>query len=203
MLRIQKSSALRARPLIVRQALAALFMASIFALFGAPPKAEAATIDLTGDVWDVEGFDEGGNVWDGSTLFFETQTANGENYDLTGYFDWVGAGPLCPSGCSGRELFTGTLFSDFSLELNGGSLIDPVGIVLGAYSASALDGQTIINGIWGPLNTPVVPGEWTASRGAVSEVPLPAALPLFLAGLAGLGFVRGRKQKLPPNFNTK
>ncbi|MBI1365645.1 MAG: VPLPA-CTERM sorting domain-containing protein, partial [Alphaproteobacteria bacterium] len=26
-------------------------------------------------------------------------------------------------------------------------------------------------------------------------VPLPAALPLFLAGLAGLGFARGRKRQ--------
>lgn len=170
-------------------------MASMFVLFGAPPKAEAATIDLTGGVWNVEGFDDFGNVWDGSALVFETQVFNGTDYDLTGYFDWVGAGPSCPIGCSGRELFTGTLFSDFSLELNGFDLIDPVGIVTASFSAIALDDLTIVNGIWGALNQPVIPGEWTASRvGAPSEVPLPAALPMFLAGLAGFGFVRGRNR---------
>ncbi|PQA87907.1 hypothetical protein CW354_06055 [Marinicaulis flavus] len=35
---------------------------------------------------------------------------------------------------------------------------------------------------------------FTAVVGDVSDVPLPAAFPLFLAGLGGLGFLRGRKK---------
>ncbi|MBB5517350.1 hypothetical protein [Amphiplicatus metriothermophilus] len=192
----RKSSAARARPLIVHQALAVLFMASIVVLFGAPARAEAATIDLTGDAWSVEGFDDFGNVWDGSTLVIETQDFNGTDYELTGYFDWVGVGPSCPAGCSGRELFTGTLFGDLNLELNGFDLIDPVGIVTASYSAFAFDELTIVNGVWGPLHTPVIPGEWSASRaGAPSEIPLPGAAALFasvLAGAFGWGAVRRR-----------
>lgn len=145
--------------------------------------ASAATIQLTGAPWDLEGFDNGGNVFGGTTLVFETQVLNGTDYDLTGYIDWVGAGPQCPVGCTGRELFTGKLFSDSSLELNGFEVIDPVQIVASSYSAIALDSLTIVDGIWGPLNDPVIPGEWSASR---AVVPLPAALPMFLSGLAGI-----------------
>jgi hypothetical protein len=41
--------------------------------------------------------------------------------------------------------------------------------------------------------------EWKLSaltvRAVVSDVPLPAALPLFIAGLAGFGFAARRKQR--------
>lgn len=94
-----------ARPACAGRALAAACLMSTLAFVAAAPEAEAATIDLTGDVWNVEGFDDFGNVWNGSTLVFESQVLNenGEDYDLTGYFDWVGAGPLCPSADRHRQ----------------------------------------------------------------------------------------------------
>lgn len=160
-------------------------------LFAAPLKAEAATIDLTGDVWNVEGVDIGGNDHGDSTLFFETQTDNGDgSYALTGYFDWIVAGPSCPFGCSGRELFTGTLFNDLSFELTGFEYVDltPIGgLILGFYTAFVTpNGLNIVDGAWdGATQVGIPADDWTARRAGVSEVPLPAAAPLFLSVLAG------------------
>jgi len=149
---------------------------------------------ITGGVWNVTGVDQGGGTWDESTLVFETQelNANGVDYDLTGYFDWVGS-----SGSSGRELFTGSLFSDLQLNLSGVSLVDSVGIVLGSYSALVVNASTITDGLWSGLGQPAIPGEWAASRSdTVPAVPISAPGTLVLLslglGLAFIGLVRRR-----------
>ena len=151
-------------------------------------------VPITGGVWNVTGFDAGGTTWDESTLVFETQelNANGVDYDLAGYFDWVGS-----NGSSGRENFTGSLFSDLQLNLSGVSLIDPVGIILGSYSAQVVNTSTIANGQWSGLGQPAIPGEWAATRSeTVPAVPIsaPGTLVLLSLGLvlAVIGLVRRR-----------
>ena len=50
-------------------------------------KARAGTIiNLTQGQWEVTGSDT--SNWNGSDLVFETQVANGADFDITGYFDW-------------------------------------------------------------------------------------------------------------------
>ena len=94
----------------------------------------AATIDLTNAEWNITGSDDGGGLWDGSTIHFESQVSNNQNYDLTGYFDWIGSGNQ--TGSFGRENFTGTLFSDNRIQIIGFEIEPPAqGIVFAAYSA--------------------------------------------------------------------
>ena len=147
-----------------------------------------ANASLTTAPWTVTGDDDGGGIW-GETLVFETQVANGLDYDLTGYFYWVGSGNQ--TGAFGRENFTGTLFSDNTIELTGFEIVAPsIGIVLGIYSGmlSASDTE-IVNGLWGPVGTGI-PGSWSA----VQTVPVPAAAWLFGGGLLGLIGVARRKK---------
>jgi len=106
---------------------------------------------------------------------------NGVDYDLTGYFYWVGSGNQ--TGAFGRENFTGTLFSDNTIELTGFELVAPTnGIVLGIYSGLlSSSGIEIINGRWGPVGTGIS-GSWSA----IQTVPVPAAIWLFASGIFGL-----------------
>jgi hypothetical protein len=204
-LEIQKITTMGAGLIGAGQALAAACLLSVATAFGASSKAEAATVDLTGDVWDVEGVDIAGNDHGDSTLFFETQTDNGDgSYALSGYFDWIVAGPSCPVGCSGRELFTGALFNDLSFELTGFEYVDltPIGsLILGFYTAFVTpDGLNIVGGAWdGATQVGIPADDWSASRAGVSEVPLPAAAPLFLSVLAGaFGWNAARRRSAGP-----
>jgi hypothetical protein len=161
-----------------------LCTALIFVISGS---ANAIT-DLTGDTWDVTG-DDGVWTWDGSTLVFTSQIPSGADFDIEGYFDWIGSG-----GQSGRELFSGTYLSDDTLFLSGYQLINASSIILANYAALVTpDGNTII-GDWdsGVVPGSGVPGDFMAVRSSV--VPIPAAVWLFGSGLLGLvGIARKKK----------
>ena len=146
-----------------------------------------AITDLTGDTWDVTGADST-YTWDGSTLVFTSQIPNGIDFDIDGYFDWVGSG-----GQYGRELFNGTYFSDDTLSFSGYQLINSFGILLGNYVAAvSIDGNTI-TGDWdsGVVPGSGIPGDFMAVRN--SAVPIPAAAWLFGSGLLGLIGIARRK----------
>lgn len=159
--------------------------AVLFSLISMPVYAITA---LTGDTWDVTG-DDGTYIWDGSTLVFTTQTPSGADFNIAGYFDWVGSG-----GQSGRELFSGTYFSDDTLLFTGNQLINPVSILLGNYAASVSPDGNTITGDWdsGVVPGSGIPGDFMAVRS--SAVPLPAAVWLFGSGLLGLVGVARRKK---------
>ncbi len=70
--------------------------------------------DATNGTWDVSASDDSGLTWDDSTLNFQSQTLDGSDFLLEGYFDWKGS-----NGAFGRENFTGVLFSDNTIELSG------------------------------------------------------------------------------------
>ena len=136
----------------------------------------SANAALTNGYWDVTASGDG-STWNESVLIFTLQVPDGDNFILNGYFDWVGSGG---SNSFGRENFTGTLFSDLSLQLTGFE-IDPGqpwdGIGLGVYTAELTpDFTQIINGSW----------DVTSTLSAVQVVPLPAAVWLFGSGLIGL-----------------
>lgn len=133
--------------------------------------------------WALTGSDDAGGYW-GETLIFETQVSNGADFDLTGFFYWVGSGSA--TGAFGRENFTGTLFSDNTLQLNGVEVVSPSSFIIrGIYSGVlSASGTEILNGRWGPLGPDGagIPGSWSA----VQAVPIPAAAWLFSSGLIGL-----------------
>lgn len=158
--------------------------AVLFCLFSMPAY---AITDLTGDTWDVTG-DDGTYTWDLSTLVFTSQIPSGADFNIQGYFDWVGSG-----GQYGRELFSGTYFSDDTLSFSGYQLINSFGILLGNYVAAvSIDGNTI-TGDWdsGVVPGSGIPGDFMAVRN--SAVPIPAAVWLFGSGLLGLIGVARRK----------
>lgn len=144
---------------------------------------------LTGDVWDVTGLEDSGFSVDGSTLVFTDQTLLGSgDYALNGYFDWVGSG-----GQFGREYFSGTYFTDDTLNVTGHTQEDASGLVLATYFAAvAPDGLSMV-GTWdgSGVPNPVTPGQWQATR-SPAAVPLPAALPMLLLGLGGIAALRRR-----------
>ena len=137
-----------------------------------PMESEANTVDLTSGYWLVTGHDS--FVYDGSKLYFQSQMPNGDDYLLNGYFDWIST----DGGHYGREVIQGTLFSDFSLHLNGIQILPPAsGIGLANYEAEVkADGSEIINGIWYSPS-----GVWSAKH-----VPIPGAIWLLCTGLVGL-----------------
>ncbi len=92
-----------------------------------------------------------------------------------------------PAGFYNTILFdffdpTGTAFSDGSI---------PAGLQLSDFVAATISLRTFI---FDGINIPVVAtaNYRITQLGGVSDVPLPAALPLFLVGLAGLGAARRR-----------
>ena len=142
--------------------------------------AAPVSVDMTSGIWTITGSDIAGNNWSGSTINFETQVADNNDWLLSGYFEWV-----C-GNCSafGRENFTGTLFEDRTMHMEGNEIVQPAsGIIPGIYDAElALSNNDIVNGEWGgPVGIPS--NMWTASRAAV---PIPAAVWLFGSGLLGL-----------------
>lgn len=157
-----------------------LYLFSVITLLSFTNMAMASLVTAP---WVLTGDDDAGGIW-GETLTFETQISNGDNFDLTGFFNWVGSGRA--AGAFGRENFTGTLFSDNTLQLNGIEIIPPSSrIIRGVYSGVLSEsGTEILNGRWGALGPDGagIPGSWSA----VQTVPIPAAIWLFGSGLLGL-----------------
>ncbi len=135
-----------------------------------------AQVDMTTPNWVVTGRDS--SNWNGSLLYFTTQTPTANGWALTGYADWISFG-----NNRGRELFNGTLGNDLVLRFQGFQLINPIGITTGNYVANVtLDGNNIINGSW----TGGSAGVWSAVR-----VPTPGAAAVL--GLGGLLAARRRR----------
>jgi len=148
----------------------------------------AISIDLTQPKWTVDGFDTAS--WIGSELFFTSQTADGVNYFLEGYFDWRSNGVY-----RGTELFTGTLFNDMTLRLDGYKLINPINIQSFVYLGElTADGKSIVNGTWGPTGSGS--GTWSASVVPSHSVYEPNTLWLFIAGFIVYVVFKGRNRGL-------
>ena len=123
-------------------------------------KAEAATlVNLTQGQWEVTGFDI--INWNGSDLIFETQTPNGSDFDIAGYFDWYSNGTY-----RGRELFAGTYTANGFLNFTGFQLVDPIFIQLANYQAEVLSPSQIGNGTWSALG---ISGVWSATNSTVTS----------------------------------
>ena len=146
--------------------------------FGFLNFAAASNVNLQGE-WDVY---SASDIYDysGSLLVFDTQVANGLDYDITGYFDWYRNGNYV-----GTELFSGIFFEDNTLQFAGYQLINPNSISLANYSGLVTeDGNSIVNGIWWPPQ-----GTWEATR----AVPLPASIWFLSSVVIGLFCIRKRK----------
>lgn len=159
-------------------------------------KARAGTIiNLTQGQWEVTGFDIAN--WNGSDLVFETQVANGADFDITGYFDWYSN-----TTYRGRELFSGTYTSNGFLDFSGFQLINPISIQLANYQAEVLSPSQIGNGTWRATG---ISGTWTATNPtAIIEPNLPptatvpepsSVLSLGIVALAGTILKRRTKFK--------
>ena len=160
-----------------------------FICFNQANAAIPAGFDATDGTWIISATDTSGLTWDGSTLNFESQVANGDDFSLEGYFFWEGS-----NGSFGRENFTGTLFSDNSIELSGFEIVAPASsIVTANYFALLADsGTEIINGSWDGSGIPS--DDWSAVL-QVAPVPVPAAVWLFGSGLIGLIGMRKKSSK--------
>ena len=71
-------------------------------------------VDMTFSTWVISATDNSGLSWDGSTITFESQVADGDVWNLGGIFQWIGS-----NGASGGEKFSGTLEPDRSVRLRG------------------------------------------------------------------------------------
>lgn len=148
--------------------------------------------DLTSGLWDVEALGFSGNEWNDTSLIFLSQSPNGSDFDVTGYFDWIRTNNTDPDNPGlGRETFTGTLFADRSLQLlstgaepipglggptfNGGSEY---------FATLSSNGSLILDGTWvSPGGT--VNGNWSATR-----IPEPTSVGLLGLALTVLAFRR-------------
>lgn len=146
---------------------------SLICFFG--PKEAAA--DLNAGYWQISGSDNRGVSWNGSKLHFLTDSPNGGNHSLSGYFEWTS-----DRGEFGRENFAGTLFSNNHLSLDGTAIVQPAsGIITAHYEADLTPlGTQLINGSW----TNGIPGVWSA---VLVPVPEPENYAMLLAGLGLLG----------------
>ncbi|MCG8429423.1 MAG: hypothetical protein MI754_18895 [Chromatiales bacterium] len=122
-----------------------------------PAHAIPPGFDATKGTWLISGRDSAGTAWDGSTIHFESQTADGNDLTVKGYFNWVGS-----NGSYGRENFTGTLYADGNIHLTGFEIVQPASsLALGDYVA-VLDatGTQLNNGAWGGSGIPS--NDWSA-----------------------------------------
>ena len=127
--------------------------------------------DLTRRTWNVTGVGNSGNIWDGSTIVFTSQTEDGSGgFDLAGYFDWISTN----SSGVGRETFTGKLNGDGLLELYheglepipglGGPNTDPSDY----FARLSVDGTEFIDGTWVATGTSAIRGTWGAQISSIA-----------------------------------
>ena len=146
----------------------------------------SSTPNLPANIWTITGNDDAGNIWDGSTITFEEQSAIVDGFHVAGYFNWADN-----HGHFGRENFSGTLFSSNHLTVSGYEIVSPAsGLGLGIYDADVtIDGTHMINGTWIGPGTPS--HNWSAVQ---SPVPEPSIYVLLLAGLVIVGLqMKNRK----------
>lgn len=153
---------------MLRKRIMAYIVGLMFLIATSFVSAAPIAVDMTLGIWTITGADIAGNDWSGSTINFETQIANNNDWLVSGYFDWV-----C-TNCApfGRENFAGTLFEDRTIHVEGTEIVQPAsGIILGIYDAElGLSNNDLFNGRWGG---PGIPSNmWSASR---TVVPIPAA----------------------------
>ncbi len=111
----------------------------------------ANTIDLTSGYWAVSA-----GHWTGSKLVIQTQTQQGSDFKVTGYFDWIKSGSFV-----GREILEGTFFNDFSLHLVGKYKSGEISLCI--YNAHVnVEGTEIIGGTWTRTSGGSVAGTWSA-----------------------------------------
>ena len=178
-------------------------LAAAVAAFGlsAPASAAPVTWDLVDVAFEDGGTASGTFTYDADTNLYSAinivttagSIQGGAEYDLLpSLFAFsatrFGAVPVPSPGLSGLTIFSITLAS--ALTNAGGS----VAILTGKDSAEGLCTNfncSIFNGFGGGARNFV---SGYVSTEAASEVPLPAALPMFLAGLAGVGALRRKKR---------
>jgi hypothetical protein len=147
--------------------------------------------NLTAGSWNISAIDQANINWGGSTLTFERQVAQGSDYQVGGYFNWTGN-----NGAFGRENFSGTLFANNRLTLQGSAIVPPAsGIVTSSYEAQlSANGTSLINGRWGGIGA--IPSDnWSAVQSvAPRSTPEPQAEMAVMVGLPFL-FVAARKRR--------
>jgi hypothetical protein len=171
-------------------------------LYLAPSIALADPPNLTAGIWNVNAIDQRGTNWGGSTLTFESQVAQGANYQVGGYFNW-----LANNGSFGRENFLGTLFANNHLTVQGTAIVPPSNrIVIGTYDADlSASGLSLLNGRWDgiPGGSAVVASDnWSAIQSITprstaephTEVALIIGLPLL--------FAAARKRQVSRSLNS-
>ena len=105
------------------------------------------------------------------------------------------------------------LFPDFDV-INNGGVVTKAGLPPGRSPTNVYDIPTSVDGSevtgvrWDagindcePVNACANPGQWTVTA-RFAPIPLPAALPLFATGLAGLGLLGWRRKKKAAPLNA-
>ena len=144
------------------------------ALLGASVTAHASIVGTYEGTFANPDYPPGGT----EVINVTSETPNGADFDISGYSDW-----LCniAGDCHGRELWSGTLFSNDAFQFTGYALVPnalgaPVGLGLATYTGTFSAGT--MSGTWAFVDPPGA-GTWTASA-----VPEPSTLGLLALGLA-------------------
>lgn len=110
-----------------------------------------------------------------------------------GFFTITGAGGTVLTGTfasAGAILSPTTGFADFSGTVDDASIAAALGAFFGIPTVGTASGTAVVR-----LTNPKNPAVWNADVN-FTPVPLPAALPLFLTALAGVGLVGRRSAKV-------
>lgn len=119
-----------------------------------------ADVDLTIGRWILTGRDVQSTNWNGSELIFTQQVANGANFSILARVNYVRNGSPY-----GWETFSGTLYADGRLEINGLEVSQGYGLITADWRAVLnVSGNEFLDGTWNRADGRVVPGRWTAAR---------------------------------------
>ena len=142
------------------------------------------------DILNARSADIIGFLNDGGGLYAMAQSNGGAG--LTPNGGRYGFLPFVASSTPANQTESGITLSDFGLGL--GLLITDVN---GNFSHNIFDGDFGLSVVDRDASGRILSlaGRGSVDTGGVSVIPLPAALPLFLTGLAGLGLLRRRKRK--------